>query len=108
MIIFPVDLAQNTYAFKKEFRPLPGNQIVEANFAKLVNDRSVKDAKLEIAADKSKVYLTGELVRAVRNSPPTSWHAEVILVEEAKSATETKTCDPVVVTLNLPTGGRRP
>lgn len=111
MITFPPDLKENTYSFKKEFHPLPGNVIAEASFVKLPSDPAVKNVKLDIAADRSKVFVSGELIKTAgrmgKNTPLPSWHAELMIVEEAPTATETKKCDPVMVTLNLPTGSEK-
>ena len=107
-IKFPADHAQNTYAFTKEIPALPRYKISEARLLNPATNPAVKNVKLELSANGSKAVLTGELVKETglfhRNSPLPSWVAQVFLAQDYQATQETKTNDPVVVDLNLPTG----
>jgi hypothetical protein len=61
-----------------------------------------------VAPDKSKVVLTGELVKPAgimawqKNSPPVQWTPTLVLTLERRSQRVVKTSDPIAANLNLP------
>lgn len=103
---FPADRKENTYAFKEERRVDGGFQIVEAKFARPVKDAAVRNAKVEISSDKTKIVVSGELVKPTgifnKNAPPPNWAATVTVAMERRSEMARKSTDPVMVNLSLP------
>ena len=104
---FPPERRDNSFPFSMTHVE-PGYQIVDAKF-KTAKDASVKNAKLTIAPDKSKVVLSGELVKPSgfiaglqKNTPPIKWTPTVVLTLERRSGPMPKVSDPIVANLNLP------
>lgn len=70
-------------AFKKESPILPGSKITDAILLNKADASSpVRNVKLEIAPDKTKVIITGEIVKPKnwipsQSSPPPVWHAHI-------------------------------
>jgi hypothetical protein len=91
-LAFPDKNSGNTYAFSQEVPAGTGWQITAARLGRPPADPSVKDVKLTVARDGSKVVLTGEMVRQTgvlglkRNAPLPRWVAEVILTQERHEA----------------------
>ncbi|MCI0377288.1 MAG: PKD domain-containing protein [Gemmataceae bacterium] len=103
---FPADRKENSYTFDIE-RPIdPGFQIVDAKLERSVSDAAVKSHKLSISPDKTKIRLSGELVKQggflQKNAPPPSWVPTVQVTLERRALPERKTSDPVAANLNVP------
>ena len=105
-VSFPSKHAGNTYPFKEVREAPAGVQILTAEFAHPVKDSAVKDAKLELSADKTKLTMSGMLVKASglfnKNAPPPSFSTEVKMTMESRSKAEAKPMDPVAQTLQVP------
>jgi PKD repeat protein len=81
-------------------------QIVSAEFAnKDLSKEPVKDLKVEVAAEKNKIKMTGEFVksRSFLSRAPHSWDgAEVKLIVEKRSAPMQRQCNLMPMPLNVP------
>jgi PKD repeat protein len=106
-VAFPADRKDNAYPFSVAHGE-PGYQIIDAKFARPVSAPGVKNANLAVAPDKSKVVLTGELVKPSgimawqKNRPPLQWTPTLVLTLERRSQPIVKPSDPITATLNLP------
>ena len=78
---------------------IAGFEIVEA---KLTGEKPdfVEDVKLEVSADKTRVTLSGTLLKD--KGAPSSWFAPVALTVEKRIGPAPKTVDPVALDLKLP------
>ncbi len=105
--VFPSDRKEHFFPFTLTHTE-PGYQIVDAKFARPVNDAAVKDPQLAISPDKSKVILNGELVKPggimawQKNPVPVSWTPTVALTLEHRQDPVMKTMEPVVASLSVP------
>src|SRR5262249_38289041 len=104
---FPADRKESSHAFKLTHLEA-GDQIVEAKLASAVKEASVKNPTLTISPDKTKVVLSGELVKPggilafQKNSPPIQWTPTVLLTLERRSEPVLKDTDPISLELNVP------
>jgi PKD repeat protein len=96
----PPGAAGSVCQFAKERWAKPGYQILAAGFAKPTLPANVRGAKLEVAPDKLKVRLTGELVRVANT--PLKWVTEVVLTEEQRSPMTTIPLGTVAYPLTIP------
>jgi PKD repeat protein len=103
---FPADRKESTYPFTLTHVETD-YQIIDAKFPKPVTDASVKNPTLAISADKSRLVLTGQLVRpggleALRkNQPPVKWTPTVSMKLESRSEPMLKTFDPITLEINV-------
>ena len=85
----------------------PGYQIVDAKLTRQVKETFVKNPSLAVSQDKSKVVLTGELVKPggilawQKNPPPLLWTPTVDLTLEQRKEPVMKTSDPIAAELKL-------
>lgn len=96
------DATGSTSAFRKERLAEPGSKIVSAELTnKDDNNATVRNLSLVIAPDKSKITLTGELVRQA--GVPTAPHflAQVQVVTESRSAPQTINRGSIAMTVKL-------
>jgi hypothetical protein len=106
-IAFPAERKEQTFPFSVVHSELE-YQIVDAKFARPVKEPNVRNPKLTISPDKTKVILTGELVKPggmlawQKSPPPNMWIPTVVLTMEHRAEPVQKTPDPMTVTLNVP------
>jgi hypothetical protein len=107
LVTFPANHPDGTYAFSKDIPAQHGCQILSAQIAPGTADAAVKDAKLTVAADHSKVTLTGKLVKSGgllrRNTPLPVWVPEVVLKEVRRWTPEAH--PPMTLATQLPLPG---
>jgi PKD repeat protein len=96
----PPGAAGSVASFAKERWARPGFQILAARFENQTTPPNVRGLKLEIAPDKLKVRLTGELVRAANT--PLKWVTHVVLNEEQRSPMTTIPLGTVANPLTVP------
>jgi hypothetical protein len=107
-VAFPPDRKESSYPFTLTHMVEPDSQIIDAQFTKPGKETSVKNPTLTISKDKSKVVLTGELVKPAgitalkRNQPLPKWTPTVSLTVERRSEPVLKTLDPITIDVNLP------
>jgi PKD repeat protein len=100
---FPTDNKTNSCTFDGDcFRADDGFEIKQATFLQPVKEAFVKKADLQISADKRKVRLAGELVKAQSNAPAPVWIVQVQIIQEKRGAPIKKVMDPVAVNLTVP------
>lgn len=104
MVEFPAQHKDAVYNFSKESATVAGGyEIVSAKLAKPATEAFVKNVQIEIAPDKSKVRLSGQLVKAAqKSSQPLKWVPTLALSLERRSRPVVKTSDPIVTNLNVP------
>ena len=106
-ITFPHDSKEQTFPFsvthvESEY------QIAGAKFLQPPQTTSVKDVHLTISPDKTKVVLSGELVKPggimalQRNPAPVKWTPTVVLSLEKRLPPVVKTLEPIMANLKLP------
>jgi hypothetical protein len=88
-IPWPENQKGNTWAFTHDVLADHGWQIASAKLGASANDSHVKDVKLVLAKDGSKVTLTGQMVKpgffSFKRNAPLRWVPEVILSEERRA-----------------------
>ena len=104
---FPHDRKEQAYPFTVTHWEA-GYQIVDAKFAKPVKDAGVRNPSLAVSQDKTKVVMTGELVKPAgimawqKNPPPLQRTPTVDLTLEQRSEPVMKTSDPITAEVQLP------
>lgn len=97
-VTFPGKGADSSFKFSVERTPDPGFQILKAELAKMATDAPVRNLKLQIAPERNKVVLTGELLK----SASSTWNAQLKLTEELRSAPVKRSMEPIPVVLKVP------
>lgn len=104
---FPAERTEQSYWFSLSHDE-PGYQIVDAKFARPITDAAVRTPVLTISPDKTKVVLTGELVKPggimawQKNAPRLRWTPTIALTLERRGASTQKSSDPIAADLSLP------
>lgn len=104
---FPPERKESSFPFS--LTHVEGDyKIVDAKFVTPVKEPNVKNASVTIAPDKSKVVVTGELVKPggimawQKNAPLPKWTPTLALTLERRTEGMTKTSDPIIADLALP------
>jgi hypothetical protein len=106
-VAFPADRKEPSYPFSLTHMEAD-YKIEAAKFTRPVKEAGVKNPSLAISQDKSKIVLTGELVKPggvivlQKNTPPLKWTSTVSLTLERRSEPILKTLDPIATELSLP------
>ena len=109
---WPADVNASVYPFRKERPAFAGSTIVGAELLNPdTKNTAVRNARVEVAPDKSRVILSGELVKpsgflAPRSAP--SWVANVRIVTERRSQPQTVNLGEVAMALSLNTPTKLP
>jgi PKD domain len=106
------DLKASVSPFRKEHLAEAGYTIASAELVNKNDNPTARNLKLEIAPDKSKVIVTGELVkptgRLAPNTPPPHWLAEVKVVMEHRSLPQSINRGDVTMPITLNTAMKIP
>lgn len=97
-VVFPAKSKEPTHRFVVERAAEPGFAILKADVTKASNNTQVKNLQLEVSGDKSKVRLTGEMVK----SGSATWNAQIRLTQEMHSPAVKRNMEPIPVALKVP------
>ncbi len=104
---FPADRKESSFPFS--LTHAEGDyKIVDAKFAKPVTDPTVKNPIVAISPDKTRVVVTGELVKPggimawQKNAAQLKWVPTLILSLEHRAQPVTKTTEPIMADLKIP------
>ncbi len=105
---FPPQWQENAYPFRVEQKADLGFEIREARLGKLADGRHFKaPPKVEVPADRTRVWLTGELIKPgslwQRHAPPPAVGIPVTLVQEKRSRPMVRPAEPMMANLTVPT-----
>lgn len=103
-VAFPAQSEAASHPFQVERSVAPGYRIVDAKLLRAGGN--VQDPRVEVAADRTRFVVKGQLTRGKnllgKRSPPPTWAAPVQLTLEKQGKAVTKTSDPILVQLQVP------
>lgn len=107
-VAFPPKCQENVFPFQVEQKAELGFEVRSARLGKLTEGRHFKaPPKVEIAADKTRAWLTGELVKPgnlwQRHAPPPAVGIPVTLWQEKRSPATLRPAEPMMANLTVPT-----
>jgi hypothetical protein len=106
LIAWPEKQSGSTWSFTHDVGANPGWQIASAQLKAAANDSHVKDAKLVVAKDGSKVTLTGQMLKPggfiFKRNTPLQWVAEILMTEERRVEKESPHPQTVAQPLQIP------
>lgn len=95
----PVSIKDSALSFSKEWPAPLGFEITRAEIAPTMKDVNVKSVKVQLSADRKKVLVTGELLKAAPNSVVT---VPLQISQQRQGPPSQRTTEPMAVSLTMP------